>query len=323
MITQNKVKIFYLGSGAFSVPVLDALTRDDRIELLGIGTQIDKAAGRKRILTPTPLGKWCDDRNIPCMRVPSVNTPEFLEMMRGLAPDIIVVVSFGQLLKIDLLNIPKFGCFNVHASLLPAYRGASPIATAVLNGDAETGVAFMQMEKGLDTGPVYELHRMAMPEEITTGELEQQLAQLAGGKIGDCLIRVSEGLTPVAQGTESVTVSVKIRKTDGAVDFREDAMVIARKVRAFYGWPSMTFRAALKNRTINVKIMRAKGISCETQGQPGEFIAYTNNQMMIRCGNGALAIERVLPEGKKEMPVSDFLNGCHISVGDILLNGMD
>ena len=324
MITQNKVKIFYLGSGAFSVPVLDALTRDDRIELLGIGTQVDKAAGRKRILTPTPLGKWCDDRNIPCMRVPSVNAPEFLEMMRGLAPDIIVVVSFGQLLKIDLLNTPKFGCFNVHASLLPAYRGASPITTAVLNGDEETGVTFMQMEKGLDTGPIYELHCMAVPDQITTGELEQKLSQLAGEKIGDCLVRVSEGLVPVPQGSEGVSIAVKIRKTDGAVDFREDAMVIARKVRAFYGWPSMTFRAALKNRIINVKIMRAKGTSWESsQGQPGEFIAYTNNQMMIRCGKGALVIERVLPEGKKEMPVSDFLNGCHISVGDVLLNGMD
>ena len=298
MIDHGKIKIFYLGSGAFSVPVLEALTRDERIELAGIGTQVDKAAGRKRILTPTPLGKWCDDRNIPCMRIPSVNDPDFLEMMRNIAPDIVVVVSFGQLLKMDLLGLPKFGCFNVHASLLPAYRGASPITTAVLNGDEETGVTFMQMEKGLDTGPIYELHRLPVPDQITTGELEQ--------------------------GEEGVTVAVKIRKTDGAVDFREDAQVIARKIRAFYGWPSMTFRAALKNRTINVKIMRAKSTSWESpQGKPGEFRAYTNNQMMIRCGKGALVIERVLPEGKKEMPVADFLNGCHISIGDILLNGMD
>lgn len=324
MIDHGKIKIFYLGSGAFSVPVLEALTRDERIELAGIGTQVDKAAGRKRILTPTPLGKWCDDRNIPCMRIPSVNDPDFLEMMRNIAPDIVVVVSFGQLLKMDLLGLPKFGCFNVHASLLPAYRGASPITTAVLNGDEETGVTFMQMEKGLDTGPIYELHRLPVPDQITTGELEQVLARLAGEKIGDCLVRVADGLAPVSQGEEGVTVAVKIRKTDGAVDFREDAQVIARKIRAFYGWPSMTFRAALKNRTINVKIMRAKSTSWESpQGKPGEFIAYTNNQMMIRCGKGALVIERVLPEGKKEMPVADFLNGCHISIGDILLNGMD
>lgn len=324
MIKQDKIKIFYLGSGAFSVPVLEALTQDDRIELAGIGTQIDKAAGRKRILTPTPLGKWCDEHNIPCMRVPSVNAPDFLDMMRKIAPDIVVVVSFGQLLKVDLLNIPKFGCFNVHASLLPAYRGASPIATAVLNGDAETGVAFMQMEKGLDTGPVYELHRLPIPDQITTGELEQVLARLAGEKIGNCLVQVAEGLKPVPQGESGVSIAVKIRKTDGAVDFREDAAVIARKIRAFYGWPSMTFRVPVKGRTINVKIMRAKCTSWESpQGQPGEFIAYTNNQMMIRCGKGALLIERVLPEGKKEMSVADFLNGCHVSIGDILLNGMD
>ena len=324
MNSDETVNVFFLGAGAFAVPVLEALWKDPGIRLCGVGTQVDKAAGRKRILTPTPLGKWADDHGIDCQRIPSVNTPEFLDQVRAAAPDIVVVVSFGQLLKMDLLSLPRFGCFNVHASLLPRYRGASPITTALLNGDEETGVAFMRMEKGLDTGPVYETHRLAISPEITTGELEQQLAHLAGEHIGDALRRVANGLEPVPQPEEGVTIAVKIRKSDGSVDFREDAAVIARKVRAFHGWPSMTFRVMMKDRIHTVKITRAKGTSWESpQAQPGEFIAYSNNQMMIRCGRGSLVVERVLPEGKKEMPVADFLNGCRISIGDILLNGQD
>ena len=315
------MKVVFMGTPDFAVPSLEELSKNH--EVLCVVCQPDKPKGRgKKMVFPVVKEKALE-LGIEVHQPEKINNAEFIDELEKYEADIFVVAAYGQILNERILNMPKYGCINVHGSLLPQYRGAGPIQKSIMDGCDKTGVTIMQMEKGLDTGPVYELHRMAMPEQITTGELEQQLSQLAGEKIGDCLIRVTEGLVPVAQGTEGVTVSVKIRKTDGAVDFREDAMVIARKVRAFYGWPSMTFRAALKNRTINVKIMRAKGISCETQGQPGEFIAYTNNQMMIRCGNGALAIERVLPEGKKEMPVSDFLNGCHISVGDILLNGMD
>ena len=135
MMENKKVKIFFFGSGAFAVPVLEALCLNPKIQMCGIITQPDKPAGRKMTLTPTPVGKWCDAHEIECRRVKSVNEPEFFESLKAEAPDIIVVVSFGQILKEPILNLPKFCCLNVHASLLPKYRGASPITAVVLNGD--------------------------------------------------------------------------------------------------------------------------------------------------------------------------------------------
>ena len=325
VMNGGKLRVFFMGSGAFAVPCLEALTKSDRIEVTGAATQVDKAAGRKHVLTPTPVGRWADSHDVVCLRTPSVNTPEFLEIVRNAAPDIIVVVSFGQILREEILSLPELGCFNVHASLLPKYRGASPITTALLNGDAETGVSFMRMERGLDSGPVYEMHRFAIPPDITTGGLECELSRIAAEKLEACLLRVASGeLQAAAQDPSGVSLAVKIRKSDGSVDWNEDAEVLARKVRAYYSWPSMSFRVPLKNRVIQVKITRAQGTSWEApQARPGTFIAYTNNKMMIRCGKGSLVVERIIPEGKKEMPVSDFLNGCRLSVGDVFLNGQD
>ena len=216
-----------MGAGIFAVPVLDAIVKSESLELVGTVTQPDKAAGRKRILTPSPLGKWADSNGVCCKRMVSVNTPEFLSEVKELAPDIIVVVSFGQILKQPLLEAAPFGCLNVHASLLPKYRGASPIVSAVLNGDSETGVAFMQMEAGLDTGPVYEMHRYEIPPTINAGDLEQVLAGLAGEKIEACIRRiVDHGAVPEPQSAEGVLFSSKIRKCNGSICWQEDADVL-------------------------------------------------------------------------------------------------
>ena len=166
-------RIVFMGSGIFAVPVLEALANSHDLTLAVAVTQPDRAAGRKRVMTPTPLGRYADEAGIPCERVQSVNTPEFLDHVAALEPDMIVVVSFGQILREPILNLPPLGCLNVHASLLPKYRGASPITTCVLNGDDITGVTFMQMERGLDSGPIYEMHRMPVPPGITADELEQ------------------------------------------------------------------------------------------------------------------------------------------------------
>lgn len=314
-----------MGAGIFAVPILDAIAKSDSLELAGVITQPDKAAGRKRILTPSPLGKWADANGIACKRVVSVNTPEFLDEVQVLTPDIIVVVSFGQILKPALLEAAPYGCLNVHASLLPKYRGASPIVSAVLNGDTETGVAFMQMEAGLDTGPVYETHCCKISPDINAAELEQRLSCLAGEKIENCILRIIDrSLTPVPQSSEGIIVSSKIRKSNGSICWQEEAPVLARKIRAYHPWPSMTFCADLKKGRIKVKVTKAGFANCNIpDAVPGQVTACANNQLQVACGRGALMIERLIPEGKKEMTVADFLNGSRISVGDILLNGPD
>ena len=326
---NSKVKIFFFGSGAFAVPVLEALCLNPKIQMAGIVTQPDKPAGRKMILTPTPVGRWCDMHGIECRRAPNVNVPEFLETLQAEAPDIIVVVSFGQLLREALLNLPKFCCLNVHASLLPKYRGASPITSAVLNGERESGVCFMHMDKGLDTGAVFESHRLALPPDIRTDALESRLSGLAAEKIVSCIVNIAERhLEAVPQNHDAATVSKKIRKGDGSIKWAESAMVIDRRIRAFYPWPGVCFRLALPDRAVNVKITAGRLIpssghvsSPGTPVTPGTILKLAKEGMTAACGAGAILIERVIPEGKKEMGAADFARGFRLAAGDVLADG--
>ncbi len=316
-----------MGSGAFAVPVLRSIVEDERFELTAIVTQPDKVAGRKKKLTPTPVGAWADARGLFCERAPNVNDQTFLDWQESCRPDVIVVVSFGQLLKQPLLELPLHGCLNVHASLLPKYRGASPISTAILNGDEETGVTFMQMARELDAGPMFAMARMPIEQGMTTEILENLLAERAAECIGEVIECVVYGQPAVSQPDKGVSLANKVRKSDGSVDWSEDASVIERKVRAYAKWPSMRFCCVPpgKDSPIQIKITSAKSTAWTAlTGQPGRILAIPENrQIMVQCGQGALLIERVLPEGKKEMAVSDFLNGVRLAVGDVLLNGPD
>ena len=165
---NKKIKIYFLGSGPIAVPVLTKLQHSPNLELLGVATQPDRQAGRKRQLLSTPVGTASDAAGTPALRVENVNDPDFLDMLKKLDVDFVLVVSFGQLLKADLLNLPRYGCINVHASILPRYRGASPISTAIANQDSETGVTFMKMDRGLDTGDIYQIITQQKPQYNTT-----------------------------------------------------------------------------------------------------------------------------------------------------------
>ena len=182
----------------------------------------------------------------------------------------------------------------------------------------------MQMERGLDSGPIYEMHRMPVPPGITADELERTLSAMAGSRICDCVGRIARGeITPHPQPAEGVTVAVKIRKSDGFVDWNEDAAVLERKVRAYHTWPSMSFRVSVRGRVMSAKITKASFTSFHAPGaEPGKITALADNRIMVSCGSGSLLLDRIVPEGKKEMPVADFLNGARLEVGDVLLNGM-
>ena len=317
---NQKIKVVFLGSGAFAPPVLDALLHDSGIEVAQIVTQPDKPAGRKGIPTPTPLGKWCQGAGIAFDRAASVNAPEFLEHLRQMRPDLVVVVSFGQILKEELLNLPRLGCFNVHASLLPAYRGASPIVSAVLNGETRTGVSFMRMDRGLDTGPVYRRLEMPVDDRITAPELENALARLAGENIGACLRELAAGtLTPEEQDHAAATLSRKIRKSHASADWNSSAEELSRKIRAFFPWPSVIFTFPRGGRPMTVKITSGKPFA--GSGQPGQILSITPEGIAVACGQGALLLEKVIPEGKKEMRAADFANGFRLGPGMTFLNG--
>jgi methionyl-tRNA formyltransferase len=322
MEQKEKIKIVFFGAGAFAVPVLDDLLREEDLEIRGIYTQIDKIAGRKGKLTPAPLGQYCLERAIPFERVPSVNEEGFLRQMRALSPDLAVIVSFGQILKKDLLDLPRHGCLNVHSSLLPAYRGASPIATAILNGEKVTGVTFMQMDEGLDTGGIYEQHSMEIGADVTTPELENSLATLAGEKLGECIRKVCSGhLQARAQDHTLATLSRKIRKHHGSMDWTLDAGTLVNRIRAYYPWPSVTFILPGEKRNLLVKITGAAEGENAVGAEPGNILEISRKGIRVACGQGSLLLQRVIPEGKKEMDGSAFANGAHLTEGMLLLNG--
>lgn len=307
---NDKLKVVFLGSGPIAVPILRALAAAPEIVLSAVVSQPDRPAGRKRVPTPTPLAAAALALGLTPLRTENVNTPEFLDFLRGLAPDLLCVVSFGQILRSDVLAAPKSGCVNVHASLLPAYRGASPIAQAIRNRDAETGVCFMAMERGLDSGGVY--RRLSLPLDGTeyADALELRLGELAASHAAETLREIAaHRLVPVPQDPAKVTVCRKIAKPDGAVDWNASAAVIEAMSRAYCPWPGATARCRIPDgREITVTLRRCR----EAAGfalAPGRC-AELPGRLVVGCGgNSALEILEILPSGGKLMSAAAFRNG--------------
>ena len=314
----EKAKVYFLGAGMIAVPVLKAALASPHIEIAGTGTQPDKPSGRSRRMTPSPMGLWCEENSIPVEKISSVNSPDFLETLRRKSIDMLLVVSFGQILKQELLSLPRAGCINVHASLLPKYRGASPIASAILNGDAETGVCFMKMDKGLDTGAVYSTFRMPLTGKEDAESLELALGNLAAEHSGTILRDIFNGaLTAVPQDTSLASYSGKISKEDGLIDWSRPAQELERKSRAYHPWPGISFPLKTTSRETVVRIS-----SCEMadgfSGSPGETVAADKKEWIIACGTGALRLLKVVPQGKKEMSGAEFIRGCRLEKGFVL-----
>ena len=321
-----KTRIYFLGSGPFAVPVLQHLLKSDKVEIVKIITQVDKPAGRKKILTPTPVGIWCDANNIVCERVKSVNKAEFHEQAQKDAVDMFVVVSFGQLLKEPTLALPKLCCMNVHASLLPAYRGASPIISAILAGEEKTGVTFMLMDKGLDTGDILEMWEMPIDENITGEDLEYALADYAGSHLADCIEKVASGvLKGVPQDHSKATHTCKIRKSDGAILWQSTAEEILRKVRAFHLWPTAFFTFAQQEGARKMLVKLTGAVKETFEGPlplPGTVAGVDKKGILVACGNGVIRLTKLIPEGKKEMASADFARGYHLQQGMSFSDGL-
>lgn len=306
---MDKLRIYFLGSGEIAVPVLEKLTVSERIILAGVGTQKDRPSGRGRKTMPTPVGLFLENKGIKGDKPDSVNSDDFLSHLKNLMPDMIFVASFGQILKEGILGIPRLGCINLHASLLPFHRGASPINAAILNGDVKTGVSFMRMEKGLDTGPVFRMYECEIGAEDNALQLERKLGHLAAEHVEDIILRIADGtLQAVAQEHARATYAGKIKKEDGLVNWNEDSELIERKVRAYFPWPAAYFNLKLQSENKLIKITKAL-VRPELRGTPGEFLKSSGGDWVIACGKGALSLLRVIPEGKREMSGADFIRG--------------
>jgi methionyl-tRNA formyltransferase len=304
-----------MGSGSIGLPVLTGLARSQAIRLLGVATQPDRPAGRHGQLHPTPVGALARSQGWAVETPQSVNAPEFLAHLRHLQPHLVVVVAFGQILKADLLALPAFGCLNVHASLLPRHRGAAPVSAAILAGDRETGVSFMKMDRGLDTGPVYRRFPVSLRGDETTGSLEARLAELAAAGIVACVEGVCRGREqPVPQPAVGVTHAAKLTKRDGELDWSLSAVEIERRVRAFIPWPRVCFRLPQAQSGRRIQITAAAVVAA-ADGAAGQVLQADADGWVVACGHASLRLIRLVPEGRREMTAAEFLRGCRVPVG--------
>ena len=308
------MKIVYMGTPDFAVPPLAALVQNG-YEVTAVVTQPDKPKGRGKTLLPTPVKEEAMKHDIPVYQPLKVREPEFVETLKKLEPDMIIVAAFGQIIPKAILDMPRFGCVNVHASLLPKYRGAAPIQWAVLNGDQVTGVTTMRMDEGLDTGDMIMKQEVIVDEDETGGSLFDKLSEV-GAKLCVKTMEAIENGTAVytPQDDALATHTGKIQKEMGSIDWSKDAEVIERLVRGLNPWPSAYTRIDDKN----LKIWRAKVISHEVKAAPGCILKVTKDELEVQTGNGVLALLEVQLEGKKRMDAGSFLRGVKIEKGDCL-----
>ena len=305
----DKPKIYFLGSGSFAVPVLRSVAAAPQLELIGVGTQLDRPAGRNRKPTPTPVGAAALELGIEPDRIAKVNAPEFLGKLRAMAPDMLLVVCFGQLLRADCLTLPPKGCINIHASLLPRYRGASPIVQCILNRDPETGICFMAMERGLDTGAVYQTLTVPLDHTEYAAELEFKLGAIAAQATPGILCSIYRGdLPPKPQDPVLATVCTKIRKSDGLVHWTENCYELEAMVRAYSPWPG-AFSTVRTSKGIESLTLLRVTPRRELSGTPGELLRADKHGLVVACGKGAVEILELAPPGRHSMPATAYLNG--------------
>ena len=315
-----EVRVVFMGTAELACASLRALCRASDVKLVGVVTQPDKPKGRELKLQPTPVKAVALEENLPVFQPPKARAPEFLETLRGLAPDLIVVVAYGQILPQSILDVPKFGCLNVHTSLLPKYRGAAPIQWAILNDESETGVTIMRMDAGLDTGDILSEMRTPISDTDNAQTLHDRLAKLGA----DLLVRtipehVAGRITPRAQPVEGSTYARKITKEDGEVDWTHPAREIWNRVRAFTPWPGAFTHVALEGGRKLLKIWNAT-MQEHAWKTPGEVLEAGKFGIVVSCGEHALRIRELQLEGGKRLTAQQFLAGHAIKPGNRLGN---
>ena len=298
------MKIVFAGTPDFAVPSLRAAAQ--RNEVVAVYTQPDRPAGRGRGLSPSPVKLEAVARGIPVLQPESLKSPEAQETLRRLAPDLMIVVAYGLILPRAVLDIPTYGCWNVHASLLPRWRGAAPIQRAIEAGDAETGVCLMQMEAGLDTGPVLLEQRLQIGAEETGGQLHDRLSELGAQTLADGLGLLRAGIRPVPrpQPEHGVTYAHKLDKAQARLDWQLPAEQLARRVRAFNPWPVAEAQLAGER----LRIHGAVAVAQAHQAVPGTLLAASRQGLDVACGEGVLRLRVVQREGGKAITAADYLN---------------
>lgn len=298
------MRIVFIGTGEIGAPTLRALQKSEH-ELVGVVTQPDKPVGREQKITAPPIKAAISPATIPILQPPKIKNAEAIEQIRALAPDVIVVIAYGQILPRHVLDIPKLACLNLHASLLPRLRGAAPIQAAIAAGDRETGITVMYMDEGLDTGDMLLQRRIEISGNETGGSLHDRLAEIAPGALLEALQLLINGNAPrIPQDKASATYAPKLEREAGRIDWTEPAEVIERKIRAYNPWPG-TF-TQFNNKKL--KIFSASIV--DLHGKQGEILS-KDTELVIGAGDRAVSLNEVQLEGKRRMSAAEFLRGIN------------
>ncbi len=313
---MNKIKVLYMGTPDFAVPALCVLAERADVELVGVITQPDKQKGRGYKLLPPPVKEKAMELNVPVYQPETLKDAAFEALLTEINPDLIVVAAYGKILPPFVIRYPKFGCINIHASLLPKYRGAAPIHWCLINGEEKTGVTIMQMDDGLDTGDMLLKKEYTICEEDTTGILFDKMAELGGKALCEALDLLQKGeLKPEKQDDALSCYSPMIQKSMCGIDFTKSAKEISDLVRGLNPFPgAKAYRADGKM----LKILFAKDNGEETEANPGTVLE-GESKITVAAGNGTvLEILTLQPEGGKAMSAEDFLRGRSLQNGEVL-----
>jgi len=311
------MKIIFAGTPVFAAAALDELIRAGH-EIVMVLTQPDRPAGRGMKATASAVKLLAGQHRLPLSQPLTLKTAEVQEQLRALHADVMVVAAYGLILPQAVLDIPRLGCLNIHASLLPRWRGAAPIQRAILAGDRETGITIMQMDAGLDTGGILLMRSIEITPDDTTQSLHDKLSQLGAQSIAEALVLLQqEKLLPEAQDGTQACYAAKITKAEAEIDWNQSAQKIDRLVRAFNPNPG----AYTHFRDIVLKIWQAKAIDGGT-GKPGEVVAVDQAGITAACGSGLLQIAMVQKPGSKKMSVADFLAGNPVQPGECFMSAL-
>ncbi len=305
------LRLVLMGTGAFGVPAFERLRTTPDIAILAVYTQPPRPAGRGHRLRPTAVHNWAEEKGLGPVRTPtSLRDPAEQAQLAALGADLVLVASYGLILPPEVLTAPRLGCVNIHASLLPRWRGAAPIQRAIEAGDRESGISFFVMDEGIDTGPLLARYPLPLPARIRAPELHDRLARLAAEHVVEVLRGYAAGtIRPKPQPAEGASYAAKVRREEGHLDFTAPAVVLERRIRAFDPWPgSWCF-----HRGTRLLVHEAEVVAGE--GEPGTVI---RPPLVVACGEEALAITRLARPGRRVLEVEAFLRGYAIAVGERL-----
>ncbi|HEY5298594.1 MAG TPA: methionyl-tRNA formyltransferase [Verrucomicrobiae bacterium] len=309
------MKIIFMGTAELACASLEKLARDKNFQIAAVVTQPDKPKGRDLKLQFSPVKILAEKLGLKILQPAKARDEKFISEVRELKPDLIVVAAYGQILPQAILDLPKFGCVNVHTSLLPKYRGASPIQSAILNGETETGVTIMKMDAGMDTGAILAQARTPILPEDNSQTLHDRLAQCGAELLIETLPNLIAGkISPQPQNNAEATYAAKIKKEDGKIDWNDPAQKILNRLRAFTPWPGAFIFLKTELKSPLLKIWRAEIVE-QSNGVAGTILSADKNGIVIACGKNSLRILELQREGGRRLNAQEFLAGHTLKIG--------